>query len=222
MEARTVEVERGWGWFMDGWSLFMKNPGIWVLMILIVVLIMLLLSYVPILDVLASGVLGTMLAGGLIYSASKLDEDGNMEITHLFQAFRDTSRIGPMLFLGFIALIASLLMGVVTKGLIGGMNIEFGASAIFGVVLLLLVVASLVSLLFYAIPQVMLQDRMPIDAIQSSVMGAWRNWQPLAVFVLICLALAFIAAIPVGLGFLVLGPIAVGAWYQNYKDLYEG
>ncbi len=87
--------------------------------------------------------------------------------------------------------------------------------------LLLLVVALLVSLLFYAIPQVMLQDRAPIDAIQSSIIESIRNWQPLAVFVLICLALSFIAALPVGLGFIILGPIAVGAWYQNYKELYE-
>ncbi len=56
-------------------------------MILIVGLTMLLLSYVPILDVLGNGILGTMFAGGLIYSASQLDEDGNLEIQHLFQAF---------------------------------------------------------------------------------------------------------------------------------------
>ncbi len=221
MEAKIVEVERGWGWFMDGWVLFLKNPLIWALMILIVGLTMLLLSYVPILDVLGNGILGTMFAGGLIYSASQLDEDGNLEIQHLFQAFRDTSRTGPMLILGSIALIASLMMGVVVKGLIGGMNFQFSASTIFGVVLLLLVVALLVSLLFYAIPQVMLQDRAPIDAIQSSIIESIRNWQPLAVFVLICLALSFIAALPVGLGFIILGPIAVGAWYQNYKELYE-
>ncbi len=221
MEAKIVEVERGWGWFMDGWELFLKNPLIWALMILIVGLTMLLLSYVPILDVLGNGILGTMFAGGLIYSASQLDEDGNLEIQHLFQAFRDTSRTGPMLILGSIALIASLMMGVVVKGLIGGMNFQFSASTIFGVVLLLLVVALLVSLLFYAIPQVMLQDRAPIDAIQSSIIESIRNWQPLAVFVLICLALSFIAALPVGLGFIILGPIAVGAWYQNYKELYE-
>lgn len=221
MEAKTVEVERGWGWFMDGWALFLKNPFVWTLMILIVGLTMLLLSYVPILDVLGSGLLGTMFAGGLIYSAYQLDEDGNLEIQHLFQAFRDPTRTGPMLILGSIALIASLMMGVVIKGLIGGMSIQFSASTIFGVMLLLLVVAVLVSLLFYAIPQVMLQDRAPIDAIQSSIIESIRNWQPLAVFVLICLALAFIAAIPVGLGFLILGPIAVGAWYQNYKELYE-
>ena len=84
-----------------------------------------------------------------------------------------------------------------------------------------MVVAALVSLLFYAIPQVMLQDKTPIDAIQSSIMESVRNWQPLGVFVLICLVLGFIAAIPIGLGFLILGPIAVGGWYQNYKELYE-
>jgi uncharacterized membrane protein len=221
MEARTVELERGWGWFMDGWSLFMKNPLMWIVMLLIVTLIMLLLAYVPILGLLASGLLGTMLAGGLIYSASQLDEDGNLEIPHLFQAFLDSSRTGPMLVLGSVALIANLLMGLVTKGLIGSMSTQFGASTVIGFLLLLLVLALLVSVLFYAIPQVMLHDRAPVDAIQSSVMGSMRNWQPLAVFVLICLALSYIAALPVGLGFVILGPIVVGAWYQNYKELYE-
>jgi hypothetical protein len=194
----------------------------WVVMLLIVTLIMLLLSYVPILDGLAGALLGTRLAGGLIYSASQLDEDGSLEIPHLFQAFLDTSRTGPMLALGFIALIASLLMGVVTKGLIGGVGVQFTATTMIGVILLLLVVAVLVSLLFYAIPEVMLREKAPVDAIQSSIMGAFRNWQPLAVFVAICLLLSFVAAIPLGLGFLVLGPIAVGGWYHNYKELYQG
>lgn len=221
MEAKSVELERGWGWFIDGWTYFMKSPAVWIIMTLVFTLIMLLLSYVPILGVLGGGLLGTMLAGGLIYSASQLDEDGSLEVPHLFQAFLDASRTGPMLILGSIALIASLIMGVVVKGMIGGIDSQFGASTVFGVMLLLLVVAVLVSLLFYAIPQVMLQDRTPIDAIQSSIVESVRNWQPLGVFVLICLVLGFIAAIPIGLGFLILGPIAVGGWYQNYKELYE-
>jgi uncharacterized membrane protein len=221
MEAKTVDVERGWGWFMDGWGMFMKNPVVWILMMLIVYLIIFLLSNVPILNILISGLLGTMLAGGLIYSASQLDKNGKLEIQHLFRAFLDDTKIGPMLILGFVTLIASLIMGVVTKGLIGSINFQFGTSMIIGILLLLLLIALLVSLLFYAIPQVMLRDIAPIYAIPSGVMGALRNWQPLLVFCLIYLLLGFIASIPVWLGFLILGPVTAGAWYQSYKDLFQ-
>jgi hypothetical protein len=196
-------------------------------MILIYAFIMLFLSFAPILGVIASGFLGVLMGGGLIYGASQLDGGGKLEFLHLFQAFRDANKTGPMLILGLVSMIASLLMGVVGKGLVGGiftggglMSMQLASSTLIGLLLLLLVVAVLVSLLFYAIPLVMLRDTGPIDAIKTSVMGSYQNWLPLLVFGLVYLVLAILASIPLWLGFLILGPVTTGAWYQSYKDIF--
>jgi uncharacterized membrane protein len=230
MEAKQVDLERGWGWLADGWSLFMKSPVIWVLMSLIIVVAMVVLLFLPLLGPLAIGLLGTMLAGGLIYGASQLDSGGELEVMQLFQAFKDASRTGPMLVLGVIALVAGLIMGIVSEGLIGnafigGMiagttAIEFSVTALFGLLLMLLMTAAMAAIFAYAIPLVMLQNVAPFDAIQFSAMGSLRNWQPFLVFGLICAVLSILAALTFGLGFLILGPIIAGAWYQSYKDLF--
>ncbi len=231
MEAKIVDVERGWGWIADGWSLFMKNPGVWILMILIYALIMILLLFAPILGILASGLLGTMLAGGAIYGASRLDSGGTLEIWQLFQAFRDSARTVPMFILGLISLVSSLLMAVMSEGLIagsyagaeimsGGQAMQLGVAAIIGMLLVLLVAMVMGVLLFYAIPLVMLQGIEPVEAIKFSILGCLKNWLPLLVFGLIYMVLTILALIPLGLGLLILGPVTIGSWYQSYKELY--
>lgn len=46
-----------------------------------------------------------------------------------------------------------------------------------------------------------------------------KNFAPFIIFMLIYMVLSIIAAIPFGLGFLVLLPVVVGAIYVGYKDL---
>jgi uncharacterized membrane protein len=233
MEVKKVNVERGWGWLQDGWELFMKNPGVWILMALIYVFIMFVLSYVPLLGILASGLLGTMLSGGLIYGAAKLDGGGTLEIAHLFQAFRDPTRTGPMLILGCISLAGNLLVAVLNKAFIAvplvGMGImgygnamQFSAAALLGLLLVLLATAFVALLLFYAIPLVMLENVEPLQAVKDGVMGCLHNWLPLLVLGLILTLLTVLAMLPFGLGLLILGPVMVGAWYRSYKELYVG
>ena len=233
MEAKKVSVERGWGWIQDGWELFMKNPGVWVLMALIYAVIMIVLSFVQLLGALAIGLLGTMLSGGMIYGAAKLDGGGTLEIGHLFQAFRDSSRTGPMLILGCISLVGNLLMAVLNKAFIAGPLMgagmagsgdvmQFGVAALLGLLLMLLVTAFLAVLLFYAIPLVMLENVEPFQAVKDGIMGCLRNWLPLLVLGLILTLLTMLAMLPFGLGLLILGPVMVGAWYRSYKELYAG
>ncbi len=229
METKKVDVERGWGWIMDGWSLFIKNPGVWVLMILIIAAVMIVLSFVPLLGPLAVSFIGILLAGGLLYGASKLDAGGTLQIIHLFKAFQDSSKTGPMLILGLISLVTNLIMGMIGKGMMPGafmgdgmMGVQLSMSTLFGLLLLLVFAAALAALLFYAIPLVMLKGEEPFEAIKLSVTGTLQNWLPLLVFALIYTVLSIVAAIPMGLGFLILGPVTVGAWYQSYKDIYIG
>ena len=233
MEVKKVEIERGWGWIQDGWKMFMKNPRVWVLVTLIGVLLLFLLYFVPILGPLADGLLGTLLGGGIIYGAFKLDQGGALEIAQLFQVFRDPAKTGPMLILGCVSAVGNLLMAVLSKGLIAtpftgagmmgqGYVVQFGATVLLGLLLVLLVAALLAVVLCYAIPLVMLDDMEPFEAMKESAIGCLRNWQPWLLFGLTVAILSVLTVFTLGLGFLILGPVMVGAWYQSYKDIYGG
>ena len=139
-----------------------------------------------------------------------------------------------MLILGCVSAVANLLTAVLTKAFIAGSIqgtgmmssgevMQFGATALLGLLLVLLVTAALAAALLYAIPLVMLEDHVePFPAVKESVMGCLRNWQPLLVFGLILTVLSVLAVIPLGLGLLILGPVMAGSWYQSYKEIYGG
>jgi len=67
---------------------------------------------------------------------------------------------------------------------------------------------------------VMLGGQNAWPAAQDSVAACWINVLPLLVFGLIYLVLAVVAAIPLLLGFLVLGPVTVCAVYASYEEVF--
>ena len=67
--------------------------------------------------------------------------------------------------------------------------------------------------LFYGIPLVMLAGQNAWPAALDSVAACWINMLPMLVLGLIYLVLIVLAALPLGLGFLVLGPVTVCTVY---------
>jgi uncharacterized membrane protein len=55
---------------------------------------------------------------------------------------------------------------------------------------------------------------------QESFTGCLRNIVPFLVYGVVMLALSLIASIPLGLGWLVLGPVLAASLYTSYKDIY--
>ena len=120
MNVIRVTVGRGWGWIVEGWRLFAKAPGIWLLIMLIYLGISMVLSFIPFLGPLAYALLAPVLAGGMLYGAAALDRGESLEIGHLFQGFKDQDRMGPLVVLGLISLAAGALMVLVVFVFMGG------------------------------------------------------------------------------------------------------
>jgi uncharacterized membrane protein len=74
--------------------------------------------------------------------------------------------------------------------------------------------------LFFAVPLVMTEREPPLQAMQSSLKACLVNWAPLLLFGLIATILGFIAMIPMGLGFLILGPVLTGAVWAAYAEIF--
>jgi uncharacterized membrane protein len=237
MTANRVGAGRGWDWIVEGWRLFTQAPGLWIVMLLIYLVINIVLSFIPLVGPVASTLITPALIGGMLYGADVLARGQALAVPHLFQAFQDQQRLGPMLTLGALLLGACVLLVLVAGGIIvggalssgvlnGGLNDDQMVALMAGsgliVLLFVLVVGLAIAMaLFYAIPLVMLAGQAPWSAVKDSFSAGLNNFLPLLVFGLIYLGLSVLAVSPLGLGFLVLLPVTFGAVYASYRDVFS-
>jgi uncharacterized membrane protein len=74
---------------------------------------------------------------------------------------------------------------------------------------------------FWFVPAlVALRRDPPIAAMTASFSGSLANVLPMLVYSLVGLVLAIAASIPLGLGWLVLGPVIGGSVYASYRDIF--
>ncbi|MEM9057568.1 MAG: BPSS1780 family membrane protein, partial [Pseudomonadota bacterium] len=96
--------------------------------------------------------------------------------------------------------------------------------AVMGILLAVLVALALfVPLLmafYFAPPLIALANLQAMDAIKLSFAGCLRNMLPFLLFGIVMFVFLMLAAIPLGLGFLVMGPVAIAAGYCAYKDIF--
>src|SRR5690606_33708282 len=153
------------------------------------------------------------------------------EIGDLFGAFRDQRRLGPLLVLGAVGLAAGALGMLIGVGFLGTgiMSGEppaeataehLGGRAIVSLLLILAVQLVAAALLYFAVPLVAFHGVAPLAAMQSSLRACLRNILPLLVFSLIYTLAAFVAILPLALGWLVLLPWSACMLYCSYRDIY--
>ncbi|MDG4596444.1 MAG: BPSS1780 family membrane protein [Candidatus Contendobacter sp.] len=235
-----VDAGRGWGWIVEGWQLFAQAPGIWIVILLIYLGISVVLSLIPFVGGLAYMLLSPVLAGGMLYGAAAQARGEPLEIAHLFRGFQDQERMGPLVLLGLISLAGYVLMILVAVMFVGGglmvgammdstgavvppeaMGGLFVGAGLIALLVILMIGLLMTMALFYGVPLVMLGGQNAWPAARDSVAACWANVLPLLVFGLIYLVLAVVAAIPFGLGLLILGPVTVCAVYASYRDVLE-
>lgn len=239
MNAMRVDAGRGWRWIVEGWQLFARAPGIWIVLLLIYLGINMVLSLIPLIGGLAYLLLSPVLTGGILYGADAQARGETLEISHLFRGFQDQGRMGPLVMLGLINLAGYVLMGLVAMGFVVG-GIATGVvldnpgqgitpdmiEGLFGIGFMVLMLVELtlwaviIMAMFYAVPLVMLGQQDTWPAVQDSVAACWINMMPLLVLGLIGLGLAIIAAVPFGLGFLILWPVMTCAMYASYREVF--
>ncbi len=233
MAHRHVDAGQGWSWIAGGWGLFTRSAGLWLVTALVFGILYLILTFIPFIGALAAAVLGPVLFGGLVHGAREVDRGRPLEVAHLFQAFREPGRAGPMLVLGLVPLVAAILSGLLAMAIVGGAAGVGAASGSEGaaagmaaggaaVIMLLSVVIGLVvgALLLFAIPRVMFGLAPPGRAMAESVQATLANIGAYLVFAILYMVLALVAAIPLGLGFLLLIPVMAGAVYQAHRAVF--
>ncbi len=232
--ARSVPAGAGWDWIAGGWKLFMGAPLMWIIAIIIVFIASIAMSLVPILGGIAVQLLQPVVTAGFMVGSHSVDRGGNFELEHLFAGFKKNFGslvvVGLLFVIGGIAIllvfVAIVAMTVGTAILTGGSEQilpALMASALMilvGVLVMLALLVPLFAAYWFAPALVMMHGMAPVEAMKESFVACFRNFVPFLVYGIVMLVLAVVAAIPFGLGFLVLIPVTIASIYVSYKQIF--
>ena len=230
MGGRAVGAGQGWTWIADGFGLFKKAPGMWIALVIVLLVILVVLAFIPLLGAVATFLLMPLFLGGLMLGCRALQGGGGLEVGHLFAGFKEHT--GNLIVLGALAIggwviVMLPVIAIVGAGAIFGMmrGDAAGVAAMGGSFVLAWLVAMALSIpiymaLWFAPALVVLRGLAPVAAVKESFFGCLKNIVPFLIYGIVMLVLGILAAIPLALGWLVLGPVAVASIYVAYRDIY--
>ncbi|MBK6289493.1 MAG: hypothetical protein KA739_02715 [Pseudomonadales bacterium] len=236
--ARSLSAGRGLEWITESWALFMKMPGLWIVLTLIVFGISMVCGVVPFLGSLLSPFVTTLLMSGMMLAARKLQTTGSMEVADLFEILSHPALkpllILTLIYVAMLAAAAVVVFGVfgigggalaLLGGAINGENTALAAgigSMLLALLIFLAVLAPILAMYWYAVPLVLFRNLEPWNAMKASLAAVLVNMMPLLVYGVVATLLVFVAMIPLMLGLLIAMPVLGISWLISYQDLFEG
>jgi hypothetical protein len=228
--GRAVDAGQGWAWITGGFELFKKQPGMWIGLVVVWFVIIFVLALIPILGALAMFLLMPVFFGGLMLGCQTLARGGSLEMGHLFAGFKTQTAnlvvLGALAIGGWIVVMIPVFLIVGAGAFFGAMSGDpAGAAAAGGSFLIAWLLAMGLSILIYmalwfAPALVVLRGVAPVAAIQQSFFACLKNIVPFLIYGIITLVLSIVATIPLGLGWLVLGPVMIASVYTGYRDIF--
>jgi uncharacterized membrane protein len=232
--GRSMPAGAGWDWIALGWKAFTAAPMMWILSVIALFVVAIVMALLPIIGSLAFQLLQTVIAGGYMAGCRSLERGGDFEIEHLLSGF--SKRFGPLLIVGLIFLVGWLVLILIMFAFVGmamlgafmsgdpsAVSAALVGSAIsflLGSLVVLALSIPLVMAYWFAPALVMIHDMPPLDAMKASFFGCLRNFVPFLVYGVVLFVAAIIAAIPLGLGFLILIPVAIASTYVAYRQIF--
>ena len=230
MGGRAVGAGQGWTWIADGFGLFKKAPGMWIALVIVLLVILIVLAFIPVLGAVATFLLMPLFVGGLMLGCRALQSGGELELGHLFAGFKTHTAnlivLGALAIGGWIIVMLPVIAIVGAGAMFGMMRGDAaGAAAMGGSFVLAWLIAMALSIpiymaLWFAPALVVLRGLAPAAAVKESFLGCLKNIVPFLIYGLVMVVLGIVAAIPLGLGWLVLGPVAIASVYTAYRDIY--
>jgi len=235
--GRATPAGNGLEWWTKAWPLFTGQIGMWIAMIVVAFVVFAVASLIPVIGPIASMLLWPVVAGGLMLGARDVDRGGALSFAHLTAGFSAGAGqlilvgvaylVGMIVAGGIAMLVAGVGIGTMMMGASGGGNpTAMGAAGAASILLAVLIAVALLVPVYmatwFAPALIALQGIGAVDAMKASFFGCLKNIVPFLVYGLVGMLLAIVAAIPFGLGWLVLGPVTVVSVYVGYRDIYLG
>lgn len=230
---KSLPAMAGLDWIKDAFNLFKMNPLIWIVLVVLWFILNIVVQFVPILGGLAMTLLYAVFVAGFLLGCAALERGESLEVGHLFAGFK--SNTGSLIGLGACYLAAiilwAIIVGVLAFSGAGGLAIftdpesinpaAFLSSGALMAVLISLLLMIPIMMMFWFAPALISLGGIPlIESLKMSFSGCLKNILPMIIFGLIMSVLAVLASLPFFLGWLVLMPIGMAAFYTAYKSIY--
>jgi len=230
----SVSAGRGAAWLIEGFVFFQQYWIAWIAVALILIIISLIVSAIPFVNLLPNLFMPVLLAG-LMIGCKEQDAGGEFNPGHLFAGFSD--RLGQYLLLGLIytggIIVIGVLVLVLLIILLGGMGFiaslesdpfqfVFAYYLYFVIVILvgMFLYVPLIMAFWFAPVLVALGEQDVVEAMKNSFRACLLNVVPYLVYGVVGLVFSIIATIPLGLGWLILFPVITISVYLSYKDIF--
>lgn len=228
--SRSVAAANAFDWLKQGWTFFIGNPGMWIVLTVLLMVLTLGLMLIPLIVALSVTLIAPVLAAGLMRISQKAESGEALLIADLLAGFRHNTNHLIMLAAFFlvgmlliIIIVAMLAGSSVTSALMPGSMADLGL-ALGGLLLALFLLSALMlplAMAFWFAPALVFFNNMTAtDAIRASFNACLKNTLAFLVYGLIVMVLLFFAALPAGLGLLVLLPVIAGSTYASYRDIF--
>jgi len=123
-----VPAGHGWDWIRGGFGHFRRNPGGWLLGLLVMFGIAFVAGLIPAVGSLIFSLLSPVFLAGFMLGARDQENDGDFEVRHVFAGF--SANTGQLVLVGLVYMAGAFLIGILMAFLIGGMmfsNLNSGA-----------------------------------------------------------------------------------------------
>lgn len=233
--VKTVSTSQGAAWVIQGWRIFMRNPGMWIAEGLGLVVAVVVLHLIPFVGGLVVSLISPVLMAGLLFAAREVDEGRPLEFGYLIRGFQESEALNGLLAIGGIVVVGTIASAIILAVFLGGAMMAAmqgdltevsaavsGTGGLVGLLLAFAVETALAMAVIYAIPLVMFKKTPVGEAMRASVNACTRNFMPLLVFSVIYLVISVIASLPLMLGWVLLLPASIGMLYASYRDCFEG
>ena len=234
--GKSLSAGAGTSWIGEGWALFTKAPLMWIVLLVLMFIIMIIMSLFPIVGQMAVQILSPVFAAGFMLGCWSLENGGELELEHIFAGFK--RQFGTLAVVGVITLVGGLVILLVCAMLVGFSIIPvilqggddpaaamaalaaMGGTLAIGVLLASGLGVLLMAAYWFAPVLVVMHGMGAVDAMKASFFACFRNFVPFLVYGIVMFLLCIVAAIPFGLGFLVLVPVAIASTFRAYRQIF--
>jgi len=234
LPGRIASLGAGVAWFSGGWKLFVRAPLMWIISIILVFICVVAVSLVPILGQIAVNLLQPVILAGFMIACHSLERGGEFELDHLLGGFK--KEFGNLVIVGLIFLGIAIVIAIVSFTFIAvtvgtafltgdpeqALATLMGSAlaALLGVLIMLALLVPLFAAYWFAPVLVVMHGMSPVEAMKASFFACFRNFFSMLVYGIVMIPLAILAAIPFGLGFLVLVPMTIASIYVSYREIF--
>ena len=235
-DPKAVSIGRGWGWIVEGFGHFKKNPGSWILMLFVALIVLIIIALIPIIGQLAIMFTYYVWLAGIILGCRAQARGEDFRVAHLFAGF--SNHVGKLILLSLIMTVFGIAVSLIVMGPVYMELITSGFQPDPETIekisermadptgfwlpwlISMLFTVPLAMAIWFAPALIVLNEVPLLSALKLSFIGCLKNILPFLLYGILAMILYILSALPLLLGLLVFVPTMFASIYTSYTDIF--